>query len=80
MNSVGKDCNELKKKYEECFNMWFAEKFLKGDRTESCAPLFRSYQTCVKKAIKEQKIDLWEIDKNVLGTENEAKVPPNKQS
>jgi len=77
MNSIGKDCNELKQKYEECFNSWFADKYLKGlgRDDQSCEPLFRVYQNCVKKAINDQKIELWEIDKNVLGSDGEAKTP-----
>lgn len=30
MNSIGEDCNELKTKYDSCFNQWFSEKFLRG--------------------------------------------------
>lgn len=48
MNSVGEDCIELKKAYEECFNKWFSEKFLKGVTEDSCSPQFRVYQQCVK--------------------------------
>ena len=48
MNSVGEGCNDLKKAYEECFNKWFADKFLKGHKDDPCGPLFRVYQDCVK--------------------------------
>lgn len=49
MNSIGENCNELKKQYDACFNTWFAEKFLKGSTNDSvCAPLFKIYQHCVK--------------------------------
>ena len=48
MESVGKDCKELKRKYDECFNKWFAEKFLKGVKDDPCQPLFLVYQECVK--------------------------------
>lgn len=49
MNSIGENCNELKKQYDACFNTWFAEKFLKGSTNDSvCAPLFKIYQQCVK--------------------------------
>lgn len=75
MNSVGEECGELKKAYEECFNKWFSEKFLKGVTEDACAPLFRVYQQCVKKAIKEKKLNLWELEKDVLGTDKERKVP-----
>ena len=72
MESIGKDCTELKKKYDECFNFWFSEKYLKGDtKSNICADLFGSYQTCVREAVKKQKIDLWHLDKDVLGTDEE---------
>ena len=29
MNSLGPECDELKKTYDSCFNVWFTEKFLK---------------------------------------------------
>lgn len=49
MNSLGEDCNELKRKYDACFNLWFSERFLKGDNDDSmCAPIFKVYQECVK--------------------------------
>ncbi|CAG2114172.1 unnamed protein product [Medioppia subpectinata] len=79
MNSIGKDCNDLKKEYEQCFNTWFADKYLKGQTNGSdqmCDQLFKRYQNCVKKALSEQKIDIWEIDRNVLGTDNEPKDKP----
>ncbi|XP_016994498.2 TP53-regulated inhibitor of apoptosis 1 [Drosophila takahashii] len=63
MSSVGDDCNELKQQYDACFNSWFSERFLKGQTDDSaCAPIFRVYQECVKRAIKEKKINLREID------------------
>ncbi|EDW48334.1 TP53-regulated inhibitor of apoptosis 1 [Drosophila sechellia] len=63
MSSVGEDCNELKQQYDACFNSWFSERFLKGQTDDSaCAPIFRVYQECVKRSIKEKKIDLQEID------------------
>jgi len=72
MNSIGDTCNELKKDYDSCFHVWFSEKFLKGDMNDSmCAPIFKVYQQCVKKAIKEQNIELKEIEVNHLGTEKE---------
>ena len=48
MNSVSDTCQPLKKEYDACFNSWFKDKFLKGDSTDSCVNLFKSYQTCVK--------------------------------
>lgn len=49
MNSIGEACNDLKKEYDDCFNAWFSEHFLKGRTNDSvCAPLFKVYQHCVK--------------------------------
>lgn len=54
MNSIGKDCDELKKQYDACFNSWFSEQFLKGRTDDSaCAPIFRVYQECVKVSSRE---------------------------
>lgn len=49
MNSIGEECTELKKKYDDCFNNWFSERFLKGDHDDSvCSSIFKVYQECVK--------------------------------
>lgn len=49
MNSIGENCTQLKKDYDNCFNNWFSDRFLKGDTDDSlCAPLFKVYQQCVK--------------------------------
>lgn len=49
MNSIGEECTELKKKYDDCFNNWFSERFLKGDHDDSvCSGIFKVYQECVK--------------------------------
>jgi TRIAP1/MDM35 family protein len=72
MESIGKDCNELKAKYDECFQVWFSEKFLKGDTNDDmCKPIFNVYRDCVRKAMKENNINLDEVDLEILGTENE---------
>lgn len=49
MDSIGENCNELKKQYDSCFLTWFSGRFLKGDTNdEVCAPFFKVYQQCVK--------------------------------
>lgn len=49
MNSIGEACKDLKKDYDECFNLWFSEHFLKGKTNDSmCAPMLKVYQHCVK--------------------------------
>ncbi|XP_027198176.2 TP53-regulated inhibitor of apoptosis 1-like [Dermatophagoides pteronyssinus] len=81
MESIGKECNELKRQYDQCFNVWFAEKFLKGDhRSTMCDNIFKLYQNCVHEAIKRQHIDLLQVDKDVLGSGDEQKPPPSTNS
>lgn len=42
-------CRQLKEEYDACFNLWFSQKFLKGDNNdEVCAPLLKVYKECVK--------------------------------
>lgn len=42
-------CKELKKTYDDCFNSWFSERFLKGDTNDSkCASLLKVYTDCVE--------------------------------
>lgn len=74
MNSIGKDCNDLKAKYDACFQVWFSEKFLKGDTNDDmCKPIFNVYRDCVRRAMKENNIDLNEVDREILGTPDEKK-------
>lgn len=41
-------CKELKEKYDHCFNVWFSEKFLRGNYDDSdCASLLKVYTECV---------------------------------
>jgi TRIAP1/MDM35 family protein len=48
MESIGKECTELKHKYEECFNKWYSEKFLKGQLADTpCQDLFDNYRACL---------------------------------
>ncbi|KAK7811824.1 hypothetical protein U0070_016896, partial [Myodes glareolus] len=59
MNSVGEACTDMKREYDQCFNRWFAEKFLKGEGSgDPCTDLFKRYQQCVQKAIKEKEIPI----------------------
>lgn len=76
MESIGKECKELKKEYDDCFNVWFAEHYLKGNhKSTMCDQLQNLYQNCVRNAIKRQNIELWQLDKDVLGTDEEKKPP-----
>ncbi|XP_048209011.1 TP53-regulated inhibitor of apoptosis 1-like [Perognathus longimembris pacificus] len=59
MNSVGEACTDMKREYDQCFNRWFANKFLKGDGSRDlCTDLFKRYQQCIQKAIKEKEIPI----------------------
>ncbi|RHZ81174.1 hypothetical protein Glove_123g195 [Diversispora epigaea] len=55
--SIGVNCNELKKEYDACFNRWYSEKFLKGDPKPECEELFKKYRDCVLIAVKQKQID-----------------------
>ncbi|KAK9718739.1 Mitochondrial distribution and morphology protein 35 [Basidiobolus ranarum] len=59
MESIGKDCTELKHTYDSCFNKWYSEKFLKGETEpdSKCEEIFTEYKACVMKVIKEKGID-----------------------
>ncbi|OAD58148.1 TP53-regulated inhibitor of apoptosis 1, partial [Eufriesea mexicana] len=49
MDSIAEACNNLKKEYDECFKIWFSEKFLKGDLDDSmCSHHFKLYSQCLK--------------------------------
>jgi len=37
----------LPQKYEQCFNYWYSEKYLKGDNKPECEELYKEYQNCV---------------------------------
>ncbi|XP_012255253.1 TP53-regulated inhibitor of apoptosis 1-like isoform X3 [Athalia rosae] len=70
-------CSELKQKYDACFNYWFSERYLKGDNNDSmCSTLLTVYKECVAKAMKEQHIEVKDVEVNHLGTDQEKSVPP----
>ena len=58
MSSISPECNPSKEKYDACFNAWYSDKFLKGIITRECDELYKEYQDCVWKVIKEKKIDV----------------------
>lgn len=56
MNSVGEACTDMKREYDQCFNRWFAEKFLKGDGSgDPCTDLFKRYQQCVQVSLAQTR-------------------------
>ena len=48
MNSLDPECNELKTKYDSCFNLWFTEKFLKGTKMAFTDWHMTYYSFCVR--------------------------------
>ncbi|CCE62417.1 hypothetical protein TPHA_0C02640 [Tetrapisispora phaffii CBS 4417] len=56
-NSFAPECTELKKEYDDCFNEWYCEKFLKGKSIENeCSKQWYAYTTCVDAALIKQGI------------------------
>ncbi|XP_076750320.1 TP53-regulated inhibitor of apoptosis 1 isoform X1 [Xylocopa sonorina] len=75
MNSIGEACNQFKKEYDGCFQLWFSEKFLKGNLDDSmCSNYFKQYNQCLQQAMKDQNINLDEVNVTHLGTEQEKKT------
>lgn len=55
--SFAPECTPAKTKYDECFNAWYSEKFLKGKSLHNeCTDLWDEYITCVNTALAKQKI------------------------
>jgi len=80
MNSIGENCTDLKKQYDDCFNSWFSEKFLRGSMDDTvCSGIFSVYQQCVKNAMKEQNLEFKEVEKDILGSSEEYHIPPKKE-
>lgn len=79
MESIGAECNELKKKYDECFNEWFSE-YLKGKTADTCHAIFQDYKKCVDKALAQKGIDVNDAYTKVLGTPQEMSLPESKKS
>ncbi|CAG7700235.1 unnamed protein product [Allacma fusca] len=74
MNSISEECNMLKYQYDECFNNWFSEKFLQGNKDLSvCDPYMKLYSECVRRAMLVKGIDTTETDRDVLKTDSELK-------
>lgn len=67
MNSISEECNDLKQRYDRCFNNWYSECFLKGRTEDPCKQIFEQYQNCLRKAASELNLQLWEIEADILG-------------
>ncbi|XP_076284558.1 TP53-regulated inhibitor of apoptosis 1-A isoform X1 [Lasioglossum baleicum] len=70
MNSIAGPCTHLKREYDNCFKLWFSEKFLKGVYDDSmCSNYFNEYKQCLQQAMKDQNINLDEVDITHLETD-----------
>uniref|UniRef100_A0A060TDU5 ARAD1D46838p n=1 Tax=Blastobotrys adeninivorans TaxID=409370 RepID=A0A060TDU5_BLAAD len=55
--SFAPECTEAKRAYDNCFNEWYSEKFLKGKSVHNeCEETWQIYQECVHKALEKQGI------------------------
>lgn len=46
--SFAPECTDAKTKYDDCFNKWYTEKFLKGQSIENeCTEFWDTYITCI---------------------------------
>jgi len=72
IGSLSPECTPLKIKYDNCFNQWFTERFLKGDHDLSvCDEYFKSYSACVKAAMLHMNIDFKEVNREMIGDKTE---------
>ena len=61
------ECKEARDKYNECFNKWFAEKYLQGDTEQQpCRELFEAYSKCVEVGCL-LRVDVGVLDVNLVG-------------
>ncbi|XP_031831387.1 TP53-regulated inhibitor of apoptosis 1 isoform X1 [Nomia melanderi] len=73
MNSIAESCNQVKKEYDNCFKLWFSQKFMKGDFDDSmCSNYFKQYNQCLQQAMKDQNINLDDVDVTPLKREKET--------
>ncbi|KAG9511208.1 putative phospholipid-transporting ATPase IIB, partial [Fragariocoptes setiger] len=54
---IAPECKELKIEYDNCFNTWFADRYLKGDTANACDTTFKTYQ-----ATYNSKLMIFEIE------------------
>jgi len=73
--SLAKECNEVKERYDTCFLKWYSEKYLRGTakaENNECAALFKEYSSCLHGALKERGIDKLLEDAREDNKENDA--------
>ncbi|XP_022175769.1 TP53-regulated inhibitor of apoptosis 1-like [Myzus persicae] len=72
LKSFHPDCDELKQKYDQCFNVWFTEHYMNGHyNNEGCNKVFELYTDCVKRGMKEYGLQYEQTTTLHLGTNKE---------
>lgn len=55
--SFAPECTSAKNAYDDCFNKWYTEKFLKGKSVENeCTEFWDTYITCINANLAKQGI------------------------
>lgn len=73
--SFAPECNDLKQKYDTCFNSWYSEKFLKGEGLHNeCEDFWVQYKECIDVHLAKQGIKpLLDEARKELPFENDGK-------
>ncbi|KAK4131081.1 UPF0203-domain-containing protein [Trichocladium antarcticum] len=80
--SLAPECNELKERYDTCFLKWYSEKYLRGVGTTNnneCSTMFKEYNTCLHRALKERGIDKLLDDAREDNKDNDATLMGRKK-
>ncbi|KAH8880358.1 hypothetical protein GQ53DRAFT_737136 [Thozetella sp. PMI_491] len=73
--SLAKECNEAKERYDTCFLKWYSEKYLRGIgslENNECSELFKQYSKCLQGPLKERGIDKMLVEAREDNKENDA--------
>ncbi|KII72979.1 TP53-regulated inhibitor of apoptosis 1-A [Thelohanellus kitauei] len=59
MPSISPECNVAKDDYDSCFENWYKNDFLNGNKNiEVCQELLDKYRECVQKVLKDKHIEV----------------------
>lgn len=63
-------CSALKATYNDCFNRWYTDKFLKGQwEKEECIVEWEAYRACLSKRLEDRNLShLLKIEKLMLAS------------
>ncbi|KAH7307407.1 hypothetical protein KP509_22G057700 [Ceratopteris richardii] len=71
--SKNSPCAALKSAFNECFNKWYGDKFLKGQwEKDECFHEWEAYRTCVLRRMEEKKLShLFQIEATMYAKNEE---------